>query len=182
MQQQAHPQLHLQQHPNYICCRGSMPRSQLYAASDAHHQETASTSSTESIGASMVNRFQALQSSTASGSMASDSEAAASPSEGGGAHDADMEFAMKLQEEEDRIHYERMLQMAGIGSFLCHASYITVVFALCVQYLHVAAWLCLMPCSTHRSQQCQGMQCCCFDKIWVVQATLKKMSTCLMIL
>lgn len=48
--------------------------------------------------------------------MASDAEAAASPSEGGSDHDADMEFARKLQEEEDRIHYEHMLQMAGIGT------------------------------------------------------------------
>ncbi len=63
----------------------------------------------------MVNRFQVLQSSTASGSAASDAEAGSSPSEGGSAHDADMEFARRLQEEEDRIHYERMLQMAGIG-------------------------------------------------------------------
>lgn len=71
----------------------------------------------------MANRFQALQSSTASGSLASDGEAAASPSEGGSEHDADMEFARKLQEEEDRIHYERMLQMAGIGTaslLVCH--------------------------------------------------------------
>ena len=64
----------------------------------------------------MANRFQALQSSTASGSVASEAEAAASPSEGSSDHDADMEFARKLQEEEDRIHYERMLQMAGIGT------------------------------------------------------------------
>lgn len=64
----------------------------------------------------MANRFQALQSSTASGSVASETEAAASASDGGGSdHDTDMEFARKLQEEEDRIHYERMLQLAGIG-------------------------------------------------------------------
>lgn len=64
----------------------------------------------------MANRFQALQSSTASGSVASETEAAASASDGGASdRDADMEFARKLQEEEDRIHYERMLQMAGIG-------------------------------------------------------------------
>ena len=31
------------------------------------------------------------------------------------ADDDDMEFARKLQEEEDRAHYERMLQMAGVG-------------------------------------------------------------------
>ncbi|KAL3143106.1 hypothetical protein ABBQ38_003379 [Trebouxia sp. C0009 RCD-2024] len=87
-----------------------------YSAAGPHAPDTVSTSSTESIGASMANRFQALQSSTASGSLASDGEAAASPSEGGSEHDADMEFARKLQEEEDRIHYERMLQMAGIGT------------------------------------------------------------------
>lgn len=95
-------------------CRSSL-QSHAHTASDAHAQDTASTSSTESIGASMANRFQALQSSTASGSVSSETEAAASPSEGGSDHDADMEFARKLQEEEDRIHYERMLQMAGIG-------------------------------------------------------------------
>ena len=96
-------------------CRSSLQRSQANTASDAHAPDTASTSSTESIGASMANRFQALQSSTASGSTASETEAAASPSESSSDHDADMEFARKLQEEEDRIHYERMLQMAGIG-------------------------------------------------------------------
>ena len=92
-----------------------MQRSQAATANDIKGQDTASTSSTESIGGLMANRFQALQSSTASGSTASDVEAAASPSEVGSDHDADMEFARKLQEEEDRIHYERMLQMAGIG-------------------------------------------------------------------
>lgn len=65
----------------------------------------------------MVNRFQALQSSTASVSAASDAEAATTPSEGS-SHDADMEFARRLQEEEDRVHYERMLQMAGIGELV----------------------------------------------------------------
>lgn len=80
----------------------------------------------------MANRFQALQSSTASGSVASETEAAASASDGGGSdHDADMEFARKLQEEEDRTHYERMLQMAGIGhapdSFLADAAQCTPV-------------------------------------------------------
>lgn len=92
-----------------------MQRSQAITGSDMRGQDTASTSSTESIGASMVNRFQALQSSTASGSVSSDAEAATPHSEGGSDHDADMEFARKLQEEEDRVHYERMLQMAGIG-------------------------------------------------------------------
>ncbi|KAL3138444.1 hypothetical protein ABBQ32_006234 [Trebouxia sp. C0010 RCD-2024] len=87
-----------------------------YTAAGPHALDTVSTSSTERIGASMANRFQALQSSTASGSLASDGDIAVSPSEGGSDHDADMEFARKLQEEEDRIHYERMLQMAGIGT------------------------------------------------------------------
>lgn len=98
-------------------CRSSLQRGQAQnTPNDAHAPDTASTSSTESIGASMANRFQALQSSTASGSVASEPEAAASASDGGGSdHDADMEIARKLQEEEDRIHYERMLQMAGIG-------------------------------------------------------------------
>ena len=105
--------MHGSTHDHY--CRSSLQRSQANTASDAHAPDTASTSSTESIGASIANRFQALQSSTASGSAASETEAAASPSEGGSDHDADMEFARKLQEEEDRIHYERMLQMAGIG-------------------------------------------------------------------
>lgn len=37
--------------------------------------------------------------------------------------DDDMEFARKLQEEEDRAHHERMLQMAGIGAArLMHAA------------------------------------------------------------
>ena len=92
-----------------------MQRSQANTDVDARNQDTASTSSTDSIGASMLNRFQALQSSTASGSVASDAEATTSPSEESG-HDADMEFARQLQEEEDKIHYERMLQMAGIGA------------------------------------------------------------------
>lgn len=100
---------------HYHYCRSSLQRSQADASHDAHAPDTASTSSTESIGASMANRFQALQSSTASGSVASEIEAAASPSEGSSDDDADMAFARKLQEEEDRIHYERMLQMAGIG-------------------------------------------------------------------
>ena len=63
----------------------------------------------------MVNRFQALQSSTASGSVASEADAETSPG-GLSNHDADMEFARRLQEEEDRLHYERMLQMAGVGT------------------------------------------------------------------
>jgi hypothetical protein len=67
----------------------------------------------------MVNRFQALQSNTASGSTASDTDAATTPSEGSD-HDADMEFARRLQEEEDRIHYQRMLQMAGIGETITY--------------------------------------------------------------
>ena len=101
---------------HYHYCRSSLQRSQTNTANDAHAPDTASTSSTDSIGASMANRFQALQSSTASGSVASETEAAASPSEGSSDDDADMAFARKLQEEEDRIHYERMLQMAGIGT------------------------------------------------------------------
>lgn len=99
----------------FLRLRGSMQRSQANTDVDARNQDTASTSSTDSIGASMLNRFQALQSSTASGSVASDAEATTSPSEESG-HDADMEFARQLQEEEDKIHYERMLQMAGIGT------------------------------------------------------------------
>lgn len=67
----------------------------------------------------MVNRFQALQSNTASGSTGSDTDAATTPSEGSD-HDADMEFARRLQEEEDRIHYQRMLQMAGIGETITY--------------------------------------------------------------
>lgn len=35
------------------------------------------------------------------------------------AEDDDMEFARKLQEEEDRAHYEHMLQMAGVGKHRC---------------------------------------------------------------
>ena len=35
------------------------------------------------------------------------------------ADDDDMEFARKLQEEEDRAHYEHMLQMAGVGKQRC---------------------------------------------------------------
>ncbi len=65
----------------------------------------------------MVNRFQALQSNTASGSTGSDTDAATTPSEGSD-HDADVEFPRRLQEEEDRIHYQRMLQMAGIGDHI----------------------------------------------------------------
>ncbi|KAL0051533.1 hypothetical protein WJX82_009446 [Trebouxia sp. C0006] len=33
-----------------------------------------------------------------------------------GSFQRNMEFARRLQEEEDRIHYQRMLQMAGIGT------------------------------------------------------------------
>ena len=29
--------------------------------------------------------------------------------------DEDMEFALRLQEEEDRMHYQHMLQLAGVG-------------------------------------------------------------------
>lgn len=67
----------------------------------------------------MVNRFQALQSNTASGSTASDTDAATTASEGSD-HDADMEFARRLQEEEDGFHYQRMLQMAGIGDLITY--------------------------------------------------------------
>lgn len=95
-------------------CRGSLQRSQAPAHGAARSQDAVSTSSTDSIPASMVNRFQALQSNTASGSTGSDTDAATTPSEGSD-HDADMEFARRLQEEEDRIHHQRMLQMAGIG-------------------------------------------------------------------
>ena len=61
-------------------------------------------------------RFQALQSSTASGNIASHAEASTSPDSDAAEQNDDMEFARRLQEEEDRIHYERMLQMAGIGN------------------------------------------------------------------
>ena len=84
----------------------------------------------------MANRFQALQSSTASGSMASN---AVSPSEGGSDHDADMEFARKLQEEEDRIHYERMLQMAGIGKAHLRVLLLLLSFSLHIYHNQEAA-------------------------------------------
>lgn len=105
----------------------------------------------------MANRFQALQSSTASGSVASEAEAATSASDGGGSnHDADMEFARKLQEEEDRIHYERMLQMAGIGDAprcnLADATQFTTVsykHRLSVAYVH----------NSHQSSQQTTVHC-----------------------
>jgi hypothetical protein len=96
-----------------------LQRSQDTAQGAAPSQDAVSTSSTDSIAASMVNRFQALQSNTASGSTASDTDAATTASEGSD-HDADMEFARRLQEEEDGIHYQRMLQMAGIGDLITY--------------------------------------------------------------
>ena len=63
-------------------------------------------------------RFQASQSSAASWRVASDAEASTSPHSEAAEHHDDMEFARRLQEEEDRIHYERMLQMAGFGNNL----------------------------------------------------------------
>ena len=107
--------------PNTVksACRGNLQRSQATAHGAAPSQDAVSTSSTDSIPASMVNRFQALQSNTASGSTASDTDAATTPSEGSD-HDADMQFARRLQEEEDRIHYQRMLQMAGIGESITY--------------------------------------------------------------
>lgn len=104
-----------EQEQMFLRLRGNLQRSQATAHGAAPSQDAVSTSSTDSIPASMVNRFQALQSNTASGSTASDTDAATTPSEGSD-HDADMEFARRLQEEEDRIHYQRMLQMAGIGT------------------------------------------------------------------
>ena len=100
-------------------CRGSWQRSQGTAHEAAHSQDAVSTSSTDSIPASMVKRFQALQSNTAPGSTASDTDAATTPNEDSD-HDADMEFARGLQEEQDRIHYQHMLQMAGIGESIAY--------------------------------------------------------------
>ncbi|DBB00186.1 TPA: hypothetical protein ACH3X1_014018 [Trebouxia sp. C0004] len=104
-----------EQEQMFLRLRGSLQRSQATAHGAAPSQDAVSTSSTDSISASTVNRFQALQSNTASGSTASDTDAATTPSDGSD-HDADMEFARRLQEEEDRIHYQRMLQMAGVGT------------------------------------------------------------------
>ena len=130
-------------------CRGNLQRSQATAHGAAPSQDAVSTSSTDSIPASMVNRFQALQSNTASGSTASDTDAATTPSEGSD-HDADMEFARRLQEEEDRIHYQRMLQMAGIGE--------SITYVGSTHACHVIL-SCLEPSSAHESLCCKGKPC-----------------------